>query len=57
MTARVVELESVESHVFRWSRSRFFKIAGIGVGFSKMLELESGVGFKKVGSLSLESIF
>ena len=57
MTARVVELESVESHVFSWSLSRFFKIAGIGVGFSKMLELESGVGFKKVGSLSLESIF
>ena len=57
MTARVVELESVESHVFSWSRSRFFKIAGIGVGFSKMLKLESGVGFKKVGSLSLESIF
>ena len=33
----------------------FFKIAGVGVGFSKMLELESGVGFKKVKSLSLES--
>ena len=48
MTARVVESESVESHVFSWSRSRFFKIAGIGVRFSKMLELESGVGFKKV---------
>ena len=42
----------MESHVFSWSRSRFFKIAGIGVGFSKMLEFESGVGFKKVGSLS-----
>ena len=49
-TARVVE-----SHVFSWSRSRFFKIAGVGVRFSKMLESELGVGFKKVGSWSLES--
>ena len=28
----------MESHVFRWSRSRFFKIAGVRVGFSKMSE-------------------
>ena len=27
-----------------WSRSWFFKTAGVGVGFSKLLELESGVG-------------
>ena len=39
MTARVVESESVESHVFSWSR--FFKTAGVGVGFSKVLESES----------------
>ena len=32
------------------SRSHFFKIAGVGVGFSKMLESESVL--KKVGSLS-----
>ena len=47
---RVVESESVESHVFRWSRSRFsklldsesvFKTAGVGIGFSKLLESES----------------
>ena len=38
------ESESVESHVFSWSRSRFFKTAGVGVGFSKLLESESGVG-------------
>ena len=36
---RVVESESVESHVFSWSR--FFKTAGVGVGFSKLLESES----------------
>ena len=53
MTARVVE--SVESHVFSWSResesfflnywsrSRVFKNAGVGVGFLKLLESESGV--------------
>ena len=50
----------MESHVFSWSRSResesvfktagvgsrsrFFKTAGVGVGFSKLLESESGVG-------------
>ena len=27
-----------------WSRSRFFKTAGVGVGFSKLLESKSGVG-------------
>ena len=58
MTARVVESELVESHVFSWSRNRFFKTAGVGVGFSKMLESESvflkllesgvGVGFSKL---------
>ena len=58
VTARVVESESVESHVFSWSRSRFFKTAGVGVrsrsrvfknpgvgvGFLKLLESELGVG-------------
>ena len=56
LTSRVVESESVESHVFSWSRSRFFKTAGVGsrsrffktagvgVRFSKVLESESGVG-------------
>ena len=43
---RVVESESVESHVFSWSRSResksVFKTAGVGVGFLKLME--SGVG-------------
>ena len=53
---RVVESESVESHVFSWSRSRFFlncwcrslvfKNAGVEVGFLKLLE--SGVGFSKL---------
>ena len=27
-----------------WSRSRFFKTTGVRVGFSKLLESESGVG-------------
>ena len=35
------------------SRSRFFKIAGVGVGFSKMLESGVGVVFLKL----LESVF
>ena len=39
VSSRVVEL--VESHVFSWSRSRFFETAGVGVGFSKLLESES----------------
>ena len=30
-----------------WSRSRVFKTAGVGVGFSKLLESESGVGILK----------
>ena len=34
---RVVESELVESHVFSWSRSRFFKTAGVGVGIVKNL--------------------
>ena len=34
-------MELVESHVVSLSLSRFFKIAGVGVGFSKMLESES----------------
>ena len=52
----------MESHVFSWSRSRFFKTAGVGVGsrsrvfknarvgvgFLKLLESESGVGFSKL---------
>ena len=46
MTARVVESESVESHVFSWSQSRFF---------FKLLESESGVGFSKM--LESESVF
>ena len=34
----VVESESVESHVFSWSRSRWSRMfsAGVGVGFSKL---------------------
>ena len=47
-SSRVVESESVELHVFSWSRSResesVFKTAGVGVGFLKLLESESGVG-------------
>ena len=31
-----------------WSRSRFFKTAGVGVGFLKLLESESGAGFSKL---------
>ena len=31
ITSRVVESESVESHVFSWSRSQIFKTAGVGV--------------------------
>ena len=54
MTARVVESESVDSHVFSWSGSRFFKVAGVGVGFSKMLESGVGVGFLKL--LESESV-
>ena len=42
---RVVESESVESHVFSWSRSleseSVFKTAGVGVGFLKLLESEN----------------
>ena len=38
----------MESHVFSLSRSRFFKISGVGVGFSEMLESESRVGFLKL---------
>ena len=30
-----------------WSLNRFFKPAGVGVGFSKLLESESGVGILK----------
>ena len=30
-----------------WSRSRVFKNAGVGVGFLKLLESESGVGILK----------
>ena len=46
IVVRVVEseLESVESHVFSWSRESVFKTAGVGVGFLKLLESESGVG-------------
>ena len=51
--------ESVESHVFSWSRESesFFKIAGVGVGFSKMLESESGVGVGFLKMLESESVF
>ena len=43
----------VESHVFSWSRSRFFKTAGVGVGFLKLLESESV--FQNCWSRSRES--
>ena len=50
-------LESVESHVFSWSRSResesVFKSAGVGVGFLKLLESESV--FQNCWSRSQES--
>ena len=54
---RVVELESVESHVFSWSRSResVFKTAGVGSRFSKLLESESAVGVGSWFSKLLES--
>ena len=49
----------MESHVFSWSRSRFLKLleseSGVGVGFSKMLE--SGVGFLRLLELESESVF
>ena len=49
--------ESVESHVFSWSRSRelesVFKTAGVGVGFLKLLESESV--FQNCWSRSRES--
>ena len=55
---RVVELESVESHVFSWSRSResesVFKTAGVGVG-SRSRESESGVGVDFLKLLESES--
>ena len=37
-------------HIGLWSRSRWSRMfsAGVGVGFSKMLESESGVGFLKL---------
>ena len=58
MTARVVESESVESHVFSWSRSResesfflncwsrsrVFKNAGVGVGSRFFKTAGVGVG-------------
>ena len=31
LTARCVESESSESHVLRWSRSRFLRYEGVGV--------------------------
>ena len=48
-----MESELVESHVFSWSRSRFFKNAGVGVGsrFKKSGESESGVGVLNLNNL------
>ena len=37
--SKLLESESVFQNC--WSRSRFFKTAGVGVGFSKLLESES----------------
>ena len=56
--SRSLESESVESHVFSWSRMFSAGVAcfqlesesGVGVGFLKLLESESGVG---VGFLKL----
>ena len=50
------QLES-ESGVGVGSRSRFFKIAGVGSWSRVFKNAGVGVGFKKVGSRSLESIF
>ena len=53
IVTRVVESESVESHVFSWSRSRFskllesesvFKTAGVGVGSRSRFFKTAGVG-------------
>ena len=66
---RVVESESVESHVFSWSRSRFskllesesvFKTAGVGVGFQNCWSRSrffktAGVGFSKLLESESES--
>ena len=53
VSSRVVESESVESHVFSWSRSResesVFKTAGVGVGSRSRFFKTAGVG---VGSRS-----
>ena len=48
---KLLESESVFKNC--WSRSRFFKTAGVGVGFLKLLELESV--FQSCWSLSQES--
>ena len=52
--SRSQESESVESHVFSWSRSRFLKTAGVGVGSRFFKTAGVGVGsrsrfFKTVG--------
>ena len=39
-----MESESVESHVFSWSRSRFFKTAGVGVRSRSRFFKTVGVG-------------
>ena len=39
-------MESEESHVISWSRSRIFKTDGVGVGFFKTDGV--GVGFSKL---------
>ena len=62
MTARVVEPESVESHVISWSRSHFFKLLESESGFQKCWSRSRffktagvGVGFLKL--LESESVF
>ena len=50
---RVVESESVESHVFSWSRSRFSNLLESESVFSKLLESESV--FQNCWSRSQES--
>ena len=47
------QLESESGFQNCWSRSRFFKTAGVGVGFSKLLESESV--FQNCWSRSQES--
>ena len=56
---RVVESESMESHVFSWSRSRFSKLleSGVKVGFQNCWSQESESVFKTAGVRSQSRFF